>query len=62
MDEAVRWCGGHGLHFDALNDNLPERVRQYGDNPRKVSADEYWDDKAVPVSSAASVSGRGRAW
>ena len=62
LERAVGFCSDNGLSFDAVNDNLPERVRQYGDNPRKVSADEYWDDKAVPVSSAASVSGRGRAW
>ena len=49
LDEAVRWCRQQGLQFDAINDNVPERIRQYGSNPRKVSADEYWDDKAVPI-------------
>ncbi len=51
LSKALRWCAEHGLHFDAVNDNLPERIKQYGDNPRKVSADEYWDDRAVVVRS-----------
>ncbi len=49
--QAMAWCRERGLRFDAVNDNLPETVRQYGDNPRKVSADEYWDDRAVVVRS-----------
>ena len=28
----------------AINDNLPERVEQWGNNPRKVYADVYIDD------------------
>ena len=47
LDEAVRWCSGYGLHFDAVNDNVSERIALYGINSRKVSADEYWDDKNV---------------
>ena len=46
LDEAVSWCKGHGLTFDAVNDNIPERIAQYGDDTRKVFADEYWDDRA----------------
>lgn len=49
LDEAILWCLDRGIVFDAINGNVPERVRQYGDDPRKVSADEYWDDKAIPV-------------
>ena len=47
LQNALHWCEEHGIHFDAVNDNIPERIKQYGDNPRKVSADEYWDDRAV---------------
>ena len=50
LDEAVSWCLDHGIQFDAINSNIPERIEQYGDDPRKLSADEYWDDRAVPVS------------
>ena len=46
LDEAVSWCTGHGLTFDAVNDNLPERIAMYGGDTRKVFADEYWDDRA----------------
>lgn len=44
---ALRFCRLYGLEFDAVNDNAPSRIEMYGSNPRKVSADEYWDDKAV---------------
>ena len=47
LRNAERWCAARGLIFDAVNDNLPERVKQYKSNPRKISADEYWDDRAV---------------
>lgn len=49
LEEAVCWCHRHGLDFDAVNDNLPERKLLYGNNSRKVGADEYWDDRAVAV-------------
>ncbi len=49
LEEAIQFCKRHGLEFDAINDNLPERVSVYNANPRKVNADEYWDDLAVVV-------------
>lgn len=42
---AVVWCAEHGLHFDAFNQNLPERIAQWGTNPRKIGADFYIDDR-----------------
>lgn len=47
IDAAKSW----GLHFDAVNESLPEWKEYYGNNPRKVGATEYWDDKAVGISS-----------
>lgn len=44
---AVDWCAAHGLVFDAVNDNLPEVKQAYDENPRKITANEYWDDRAV---------------
>ena len=42
---AVDWCAEHGLHFDAVNSNLPERVSYYnGNDSRKIGADYYIDD------------------
>ena len=26
LDNAVEWCKEHGLVFDAINENLPERI------------------------------------
>ena len=45
LDKAVAWCWSQGLEFDAVNANLPERIAQYGNDCRKVSADIYLDDK-----------------
>lgn len=46
LQEAIAWCKKQGLEFDAVNDNLQERKEHWGNNPRKIFADEYWDDKA----------------
>ena len=45
LDAAVEACRAEGLEFDAINDNLPEGKAKWGNNPRKVAADEYWDDR-----------------
>lgn len=50
LTEAVEWCRQRGIVFDAINDNLPEMIAAFDNNCRKVYADEYIDDKAVPVS------------
>lgn len=47
LASAVEWCRERGLVFDAVNENLPERLEYYGSETRKISADEYWDDCAV---------------
>lgn len=57
LDAAVAWCTNHGLNFDAINSNVPERITLYGDDPRKVSADEYWDDRAVLVKESSGHKG-----
>ena len=49
LNDALSWCKERGLEFDVVNDNLPERIAEYGNNCRKVSADEYWDDRAITV-------------
>ena len=42
---AVNTCKHYGIHFDAVNDNLPDIIKNFGSNPRKVFANEYWDDR-----------------
>ena len=53
LQAAILWCLNRGLKFDAVNDNLPEMQELYGNNSRKVSATEYWDDRSVAVSKGA---------
>lgn len=47
LREAVDWCRARGLEFDAVNDNLPEIIEEYGTNSRKITCDYYIDDRAV---------------
>ena len=58
LEEAVLWCCNRGLKFDAVNDNLPENKEHFGNNCRKVFANEYWDDRAVPVIAGYPLAGR----
>ncbi len=52
LEDAILWCENIGIVFDAVNNNLPENIAQYGGiDTRKVFADEYWEDKAVHASS-----------
>ena len=51
LREAVDFCAKNGLTFDAVNENLPERVGMYRNDCRKIRADEYWDDKAVRMGT-----------
>ena len=47
LEEAVKACEKYGLTFDAVNDNIEEWKEAFGNNPRKIGANEYWDDRAV---------------
>lgn len=49
LDDALAWCKAHGIRFDAVNENLPDRIEKYGTNPRKIGADLYIDDKSICV-------------
>ena len=55
LQEAVEACKRWGLSFDAVNNNLPERVSFFGCDSRKISADEYWDDRAVHIPEHPSI-------
>lgn len=45
LENAVTACRKVGLTFDAVNENLSERITQYGGDCRKISADRYLDNK-----------------
>lgn len=48
LDSAVKFCAEQGLTFDAVNRNIPEVINLFHNDTRKVYADLYLDDKAVP--------------
>lgn len=52
LREAVEACRSWGLAPDAVNENLPGWIAAFGGDPRKVSATEYWDDRALRVDGA----------
>ena len=46
LEQAIEACDVWGLHFDYINENPPFRIEMFGgSDPRKVGADEYWDDR-----------------
>lgn len=49
LADALLWCTEHGLTFDAVNENLKERIEQYGTDPRKIGADFYVDDRNILI-------------
>lgn len=49
LEDAVNWCAANGLYFDSINENLPQIKESFGDDPRKVFANVYLDDRAVNI-------------
>lgn len=49
LDNAVEACRKVGLIPDAVNETLPEWLETWVDDPRKIGANEYWDDRAVNI-------------
>lgn len=47
LEDAVNWCKTFGLEFDAVNENIPELVKKWGTDPRKIGCNMIIDDKAV---------------
>lgn len=45
---AISFCHKKGIVFDAINRNIPEVIEMYQNDTRKVFADLYIDDKAIP--------------
>ena len=44
LDAALDMLAELDIYPDAVNDNLPERIEKWGNNPRKIYADVYIDD------------------
>lgn len=47
LEAAISFCKKYNIPIDYVNENDPERVKLFGGDPRKVSADLYIDDKAL---------------
>lgn len=45
LEEALEWCWSYGLIFDCVNENLPEVIKEFGGDTRKIFAHEYIDDR-----------------
>ena len=59
LEDAIAACHAWGLTFDYVNETPPFRTEMYGgDDPRKVSADEYWDARAVLVDNNGRLLGK----
>ena len=41
LQKAVEWCKERNLVFDAVNENLPEIIENFGSDTRKIFANEY---------------------
>ena len=55
LDAALKACEEWELHFDAVNESLPSWKKEYGNNPRKVGASEYWDPENLSKYSGLDV-------
>ena len=47
LQKAVEWCEERNLAFDAVNENLPEIIENFGSDTRKIFANEYIDDRNI---------------
>jgi len=50
LQAAINVCKEHEIHLDAVNENVPWVVEEFGNDSRKIFANEYWDDRAVLMS------------
>lgn len=50
LENAVEWCRLQGIVFDAVNEPLPEQIKRWGNDTRKIYADYYIDDKNMTIA------------
>lgn len=41
LEAAKEWLADHKIKFDVYNENLPEEVAKWNNDPRKIGADEF---------------------
>lgn len=58
LSDAIAFCHKHDISLDAVNENLPEIIEEFGGDTRKIFANEYWDDRAVLMDE----NGEGDEW
>lgn len=46
LTNAINWCLDRNLLFDAINRNVKNAIEEFGEDTRKVFANEYIDDKS----------------
>lgn len=59
LQKAIEWCADKGLIFAAVNENLPEIIESFGSDTRKIFANEYIDDRNIPLASCREKSNMG---
>lgn len=47
LEDARKFLIEHNIPFDAINENLPERIAYFKGDMRKISADVYIDDRGL---------------
>ena len=45
LKDSIEFLNDWNIPYDAVNENLPHRIKQYGNDPRKIGADLYIDDR-----------------
>lgn len=58
LENAVVWCHEQGIQFDAVNEPLPEQIKRWGNDTRKIYADFYIDDRNMTIDQAESTMDR----
>lgn len=49
LTPALEYLKQNGLTWDYVNENIPSEVRKYNDDPRKIAATYYIDDRSIDI-------------
>lgn len=56
LEAAEDWLHDQKLYPDKVNENADATIEEFGSDPRKVYADEYWDDRSKDLSTIDELS------